>query len=202
MADANLPFALVHADESCLGNDQEGEAPGGAASLIEVRSGNAVARRDVYISSPATTNNRMALNGAIATLVLLAGKGNRLRVVFVSDSEYLVKGATEWMPAWRTRGWRRKKGEVMNLKLWKTLDRVGRKHAVTWRWTRGHAGDPKNEYVNDLAVRAARDQIHSQGAVASEFMRWLDEHKARGRYVDYDPDRTFAQFESQMAYDP
>lgn len=197
-----MPFAVVHADESCLGNEREGEAPGGAASLIEVRSGSGIARRDLYISSPATTNNRMALNGAIATLVLLAGKGRRLRVVFVSDSEYLVKGATQWMPLWRSRDWRRKRGEVMNLELWKTLDRVGRKHSVTWRWTRGHAGDPKNEYVNDLAIRAARDQTHSEGAVPSRFMEWLRTHQAGGRYVSYDADRAFSELESQVTDEP
>ena len=94
-------IVVVHADESCLGNGREGANPGGAGSLIEVRTPAGIVRRDLYISAPATTNNRMALNGAIATLAVLAGKGKRLRVAFVSDSEYLVKGMTEWVPAWR-----------------------------------------------------------------------------------------------------
>ncbi len=116
-----LQFALIHADESCLGNGQDAPTPGGAGSLIEVRTRGGVARRDVYISSPDTTNNRMALAGAIATFALLAAKGNRFRVVYVSDSEYLTKGMSEWVPAWQARGWRRAGGKVENLELWQKL---------------------------------------------------------------------------------
>ena len=94
---------MVHLDESCLGNGREGERPGGAGSLIEARSGKGVERRDVYLSSPNTTNNRMALQGAITTLNVLAGKGKRLRVLMVSDSEYLVKGMRDWAPGWAAR---------------------------------------------------------------------------------------------------
>jgi ribonuclease HI len=192
-------FTVVHADESCLGNEREGDAPGGAASLIEVRLGSAIVRRDVFISSPATTNNRMALNGAIATLALLSAKDIRLRVVFVSDSEYLTKGMTEWLPDWQARGWRRKRGKVLNLQLWKTLDRVSRDHEVVWHWTKGHAGNPKNEYANDLAVRAAAEQLHSDGTVPSGFAAWLAERQSQGRYTDYDPDDAFTQLESELA---
>lgn len=198
MSDRKAPFALVHVDESCLGNEREGDAPGGAASLIEVRSGPALVRRDVYISSPATTNNRMALNGAIATLALMSSRGKRLNVVFVSDSQYLIKGMTEWLPDWRARGWRRKTGKVLNLELWKTLDHVSREHHVVWRWIRGHSGDPKNEYANDLAMRAAADQIISEGAVPSQFEAWLAERRARGSFTEYDPDDAFQQIESEL----
>lgn len=197
MADAKRePFALVHADESCLGNRRDEPSPGGAAALIEVRTTKGLVRRDVYISAPATTNNRMALAGAIATLALMAQKGRRLRVIYVSDSEYLVKGMNEWVPAWRARGWRRKKGPIENLALWQTLERVSHDHRVVWRWTRGHAGNPKNEYANDLAIRAAREQIHSDGAVPSAFEEWLNAHRSRGRYTDYDPDRAFDDLKS------
>ena len=118
--------AVVHADESCLGNGREGKNPGGAAALIEVLAGGGgrVARRDLYISAPDTTNNRMALAGAIATFALLSRKGRRLTVVYVSDSEYLVKGMSEWVPGWERRGWRRKGGAIENLELWQTLVRV------------------------------------------------------------------------------
>lgn len=189
---------MVHADESCLRNGQEGPTPGGAGSLIEVRAGNGIVRRDVYISSPSTTNNRMALSGAIATLALLAQKGKRLHVVFVSDSQYLVKGMNEWVPAWRSRGWRRKGGEIENLPLWKQLDRVRQDHEVVWRWVRGHAGHVKNEYTNDLAMRAAREQIHSEGAVASGFAAWLEHKHQYDRYTDYDPDADFAEIQREL----
>src|SRR6185295_5916566 len=98
--------AILHLDESCLGNGREGQNPGGGGGLIEARSTiGRVQRRDFYISSPATTNNRMALSGAIAALQLLARKGARLRVLMVSDSQYLVRGMREWVPGWAARGW-------------------------------------------------------------------------------------------------
>jgi ribonuclease HI len=191
-------FAVVHADESCLGNGREGATPGGAGSLIEVRSGGRITRHDVYISAPDTTNNRMALAGAIATFALLSRKGRRLRVVYVSDSEYLVKGMSEWVPGWEARSWRRKGGALENLELWQTLAKVSRNHEVVWRWVRGHAGHPKNEYANDLAVKAATEQITSEGAVPSGFAGWLAARQARTRDVGYDPDADFTTLESEF----
>jgi ribonuclease HI len=188
-----LPVAVVHADESCLGNGREGSNPGGAAALIEVRARREVARRDLYISAPATTNNRMALAGAIATFAVLAGKNKRLRVVYVSDSEYLVKGMRDWVPEWTRRGWRRKGGAIQNPELWQALVRVSGQHEARWVWVRGHAGDPKNEYANDLAMRAAAEQLVSQAAVESGFQQWLAERRQRGKYLDYDPDAAFAR---------
>ena len=74
------PFAVVHLDESCLGNGREGDNPGGGGALIEVRVRGVIERRDVYLSAPATTNNRMALAGATAVLDVLGGKGRRFKV--------------------------------------------------------------------------------------------------------------------------
>ena len=151
--------AILHLDESCLGNGREGQNPGGGGGLIEARSGNgSIHRRDFYISSPATTNNRMALASAVAALQLLAGKGARLPVLIVSDSQYLVKGMREWVPGWVGRGWRRKEGPIENLELWKALVASARLHDVQWTWVRGHKGHAKNEYANDLAVLAAKEQ--------------------------------------------
>ncbi|HEX9580178.1 MAG TPA: ribonuclease H [Gemmatimonadales bacterium] len=192
------PAVVVHADESCLGNGRDGDTPGGAASLIEAQAGGRVARRDLYISAPDTTNNRMALAGAIATFALLSQKDRRLRVAFVSDSEYLIKGMREWVPAWRARGWRRKAGAIENLELWQALARVAAAHDVIWRWVRGHAGHPKNEYANDLAVHAAERQVTSPGAVESGFAAWLKERRRRGKFTDYDPDAAFDSVAAEM----
>ena len=96
-----LAIAVVHLDESCLGNGQEGKTPGGAGGLIETATRGGVQRRDFFLHAADTTNNRMALAGGIAALQLLAGKGQRMRVLLVSDSEYLVKGMREWVPAWK-----------------------------------------------------------------------------------------------------
>lgn len=194
-----MRVAVIHADESCLRNGEEGPNPGGAGSLIEVRSRRGVARRDVCISSPDTTNNRMALAGAIATFALLSQKGNRFRVAYISDSQYLVKGMREWMPSWRARGWRRKGGEVENLELWQKLVQATAEHDPVWHWVRGHAGHPKNEYANYLAMRAARDQIHSDGTVPSGFADWLADRRARGHFTEYDADQAFVELESELS---
>ena len=194
-----LPIAVLHLDESCLGNGQAGASPGGSAGLIELRPGAAIRRLDFYIHSPDTTNNRMALAGAIGALQLLAGKDRNLRVLLVSDSEYLVKGMREWVPDWVERGWRRKGGAIENLELWQTLVASVRKHEVQWTWVRGHAGHPKNEYANDLAVMAATGQKTSAGLIGSGFLAWLEARKARGQYPNYDPDAAFTRLEARVA---
>lgn len=193
-----MQVAVIHADESCLGNGRDGRSPGGAGALIEIAAEGTIQRRDLFISSPDTTNNRMALNGAIATLALLSRKGRRLRAGYVSDSNYLVRGMAEWMPGWRARGWRRKGGEIENLPLWQALAQVAASHEVTWMWVRGHAGDPKNEYADHLAVRAAEQQLTSDGAIPSGFDAWLDRRRARGQFTDYDPTRTFDSIAQEL----
>lgn len=192
-------IAVVHLDESCLGNGREGDNPGGAGALIEIRTGQGVVRRDCFLSAPATTNNRMALAGAIAVLQLLARKEKRLRLLLVSDSEYLVKGIREWAPSWMARNWTRKGGAIENLQLWQALVQSVRLHDAQFTWVRGHAGHPKNEYANDLAVRAARDQVTSEGVVESGFTAWLEAARARGRYAGYDPDAAFTALEDRLA---
>jgi ribonuclease HI len=192
--------AVLHLDESCLGNGREGENPGGSGGLVEARSGRGrVERRDFYISSPATTNNRMALSGAIAALQLLAKKGSRLGVLIVSDSQYLVKGMREWVSAWAARGWSRKQGPIENLELWKALLASARLHDVQWTWVRGHQGHAKNEYANDLAVLAAKEQRTSEGMVESEFEPWLETRRKKGSYLAYDPDEAFACLERRVS---
>ena len=193
------PSAVLHLDESCLGNGREGENPGGGGGLIEARAPSGrIHRRDFFISSPGTTNNRMALAGAIAALQLLAKKGARLRVLIVSDSQYLVKGMREWVPGWVARGWRRKEGPIENLELWKALLASSRLHEVQWTWVRGHRGHPKNEYANDLAVLGAREQRTSEGIVESGFDGWLADQRAKGLYLEYDPDADFAALEARL----
>lgn len=199
---AELPVVLVHADESCLGNGLEPPNPGGAAALIEIEHRGRIERRDLYISAPDTTNNRMALAGAIAVFALLSRKGHRFRVIYVSDSEYLVKGMREWVPDWAARGWRRKGGAIENLELWQALVKVSGAHQAHWRWVRGHAGDPKNEYANILAVRSAERQWMSDGAVPSGFLDWLADRRRRGLYPDYDPDRAFGELIRNLQSEP
>lgn len=184
------PFVLIHADESCLGNQHAGPQPGGAGAIVESRRRNGqVERWDWYAASPATTNNRMALHGAIAVLERLLRRSTELDIHFFSDSRYLVDGITKWVPNWKARGWTRKGGAVENLEMWKRLDALVRKGRVSFHWVRGHHGHPKNEYVDYLAVRAARNQTSSDGLMPSDLTDWLQEH--HGRYNSHDPDRHF-----------
>jgi ribonuclease HI len=180
---------LVHADESCLGNDSSKPSPGGNAALIEAPAGDSVARWDFYECAPQTTNNKMALAGAIATLEWIRRQWQHARVVYVSDSEYLVKGAAEWLPGWEQRGWKRKGGQLQNVELWQKLGQARAAHEVQWRWVRGHDDNPKNEYADHLAVRAAQRQERSNGLVPSGFDAWLAQQRALGKYGAYDPDR-------------
>src|SRR5919202_2783023 len=166
---SRLPLVAVYADESCLGNGREGSNPGGAGGLIELVHRGALVRRDFWLSEPATTNNRMALRSAIEALRVLSARRRRLRVVFVSDSRYLVDGNSTWIYEWIERGWRRRTGSLENEELWRELAALRDGHLVEWRWVRGHAGNPQNEYANFLATRAAADQTASGGAVLSRF---------------------------------
>jgi ribonuclease HI len=173
----------VWADESCLGNGREGENPGGAGGLIEYvhpRS-KKLSRFDYWLSEPATTNNRMALRSAIEALKILSRKENRLRVVFTSDSQYLVKGMREWVPGWVARGWRRKEGEIVNLSLWKELDALAKGHRIDWQWVRGHNKHPQNEYADHLATKAAREQTNSEGPLPSLYGEWLESDPVKRR---------------------
>jgi len=182
---------LVHADESCLGNGMEPPNPGGNAALIEAPAGDSLARWDFFECSPNTTNQKMALAGAIAVLEWLRRRWQHADVLYVSDSEYLIKGMSSWVKDWQARGWKRKGGAIENLELWQKLVQAAAAHTVAWRWVRGHAGHPKNEYANTLAMHAAERQERSNGLVPSGFDAWLARQRARGDglYADYDPDR-------------
>jgi ribonuclease HI len=192
-------LVVVHADESCLGNQNAGSSPGGAGALVESAANETVVRRDFFLSASATTNNRMALTGAIEVLKLLEPSGDRSRIIYFSDSTYLVKGAEEWAPNWERRGWRRKGGVVENLEMWQELLPLSRRCRVDWRWVRGHAGNPKNEYSDHLAVSAAEGQTHSGGLGTSEFEQWLAHRQSAGKFSGYDPDHDFVQLAEGFA---
>jgi ribonuclease HI len=176
------PKVFVYADESCLGNGREGDNPGGGGGLIEYRpTSGEPTRFDFWISEPSTTNNRMALKSAVEAFKILSRKGNRLAVRFTSDSQYLIKGMNEWVRSWKSRGWQKKGGPIMNLPLWQELDQVAAQHEVEWRWVRGHNEHPENEYADHLAVRAANDQTSSGGPVPSLYGEWLAAMQAKGK---------------------
>jgi len=187
-ASPQLPMVAIYADESCLGNGREGSNPGGAAGVLEyvhAESGN-LTRWDYWVSEPATTNNRMALRSVIEAFRALSRKGVRFRVTFTSDSQYLVKGMSEWVYGWMARGWTKKTGPILNLELWKDAVEAVHGHQVSWQWVRGHEGHPQNEYANYLATTAAREQTSSNGLAASRFEEWLAAERNEGR-ISVDP---------------
>ena len=188
-ATASPCFVAVFADESCLGNGREGDNPGGAGALIEVRSsGGSIVRRDLWISEKSTTNNRMALRSVIEAMDALGAKGSRCRVTFTTDSRYIVDGMTQWVHSWARNGWKRKGGAIENLELWHEAIAAAEPHEVSWRWVRGHDGHAQNEYANHLATRAAADQTHSAGLQPSGFDDWFAATRARGaKHADPSP---------------
>ena len=189
----DLPLVAAYADESCLGNGKDGENPGGAGVLVEfVTPRGALVRRDLWVSARATTNNRMALRSVIETFDALGAKGKQFRVVFTTDSRYVVDGMTEWVHGWARKGWKRKGGPIENLELWWEALSAAAPHAVQWRWVRGHDGHAQNEYANDLAVRAAEQRSESDGLVKSAFDAWCEEAGKKGERVEAFPaDRKF-----------
>ena len=179
------PLVHIHADESCLGNQNvDKDSPGGAGGVVEIWRRRKWERRDYWLSAPATSNNKMAIRSAIVGLDFL---NKPCHVIFVSDSQYLVRGMRDWVQGWERAGWKRKSGALENAELWQELVRAARRHDVEWNWIKGHAGHPQNEYANHLATRAAKKQDASKGLVASGFVEWLDQQREKyDRYLDFD----------------
>jgi ribonuclease HI len=131
----------LYTDGACRGNP----GVGGWGVLLRYRN------REKKLSGGEshTTNNRMELMAAIKGLEAL----NRpCRVRLTTDSQYLQKGVTQWLPAWKYRGWRTAdKRPVKNIDLWQELDRLSVYHSIQWQWVKGHAGHPDNETADALA---------------------------------------------------
>lgn len=99
-----------------------------------------------------TTNNRMELTAAVRALEALK---RPCKIEFYTDSEYLKNGISSWIKGWKRNGWKTAKGDpVLNRDLWMLLDEQTQKHTITWKWTRGHAGNVHNERVDQLATTA------------------------------------------------
>jgi ribonuclease HI len=137
------PSVEIYSDGSCSGNP----GPGGWAALL--RSGER--ERELSGSEAHTTNNRMELTAALRALQALRTPS---RVDFYTDSQYLRRGISEWLPAWQARGWKRKGGALANIDLWQELAGEAPKHNIHWHWVRGHAGHAENERVDRLAREA------------------------------------------------
>lgn len=152
-----VTWTLVWTDGSCLVNPG---GPGGWAAVIIGANG---ARQEWSGGEPETTNNRMELQAPLQALTRLPAGSH---VVITSDSQYVVKGMTEWMAGWLASGW--KHGTVKNVDLWKQLTAAVERHThVRWQWVRGHGTDPHNNRADVLANRAARDQTQIRRRTAT-----------------------------------
>ena len=146
----------IACDGSCLGNP----GPGGWAAVILSAAGE---ERILSGGEPSTTNNRMELTAAIHAVEAVPG-GTPATVL--CDSQYVVKGISEWLPAWVRRGWQTaNRRPVKNADLWRRLAAArAERPAVRFEWVRGHAGHPGNERADALALeQALRQQRQASG---------------------------------------
>jgi len=139
---------IIYTDGGCDPNP----GPGGWAALI-IEDGK---RREIYGAEPHSTNNRMELTAAIEALKSIKTPA---RVTIFTDSQYLQKGISEWMPKWLAKNWRGSNGPVANQDLWKELLAVSSQHHVKWHWLRGHAGSAENERVDYLCSVARKELV-------------------------------------------
>ena len=136
----------IHTDGGCSGNP----GPGGWGAVLRWRDH----ERELSGHEPATTNNRMEMMAVICGLRVLRLP---LTLDLYSDSQYVLKGLSQWLPGWKRRGWRTAGGgAVKNQDLWVELDQLLARHTVRTHWVRGHSGHPENERCDQLAVAAAR----------------------------------------------
>jgi len=133
----------IYTDGACKGNP----GPGGWGVLL--KSGGT--EKELFGGELGTTNNRMELTAVIRGLEALK---RPCEVTLFLDSQYVLKGITEWLPGWKAKGWRTAaKQPVKNVDLWQALDAQVSQggHTIDWRWVRGHNGDPGNERADALA---------------------------------------------------
>lgn len=135
------PQVVIYSDGACSGNP----GPGGWGAIL--MAGEHV--KEIQGGEPATTNNRMELMAAIQALETLK---RPCTVELHTDSQYVMKGISEWIHGWKARGWKTAdKKPVKNDDLWRRLDAARSKHDVTWKWVKGHAGHEFNERADELA---------------------------------------------------
>lgn len=140
-----LPAVVIYTDGACIPNP----GSGGWAALLRYGK----AEKILTGSNPQTTNNQMELTAAIQALQALK---QPCQVDFYTDSDYLKRGITEWIPAWKRRNWRRKGGGLANTELWQQLDKAITPHQINWHWVKGHSGNKDNELVDRLAQKAVQ----------------------------------------------
>jgi ribonuclease HI len=134
----------IYTDGACRGNP----GPGGWAALLSFGE----REKELAGAEAHTTNNRMELTAVIRALEALK---RPVEARVFTDSEYVRRGISEWVIAWKSRGWKTAdRKPVKNQDLWEELDRLAAGHKIEWRWVKGHSGVPGNERVDRLANEA------------------------------------------------
>lgn len=134
----------IYTDGACSGNP----GPGGWGALL------IYGKKEMELSGHEadTTNNRMEMMAVLKALKTLK---EPCKVHIFTDSQYVLKGMTEWVSGWQLRGWKNaEKKPVKNVDLWLELIAAAKPHSIEWTWVKGHAGDANNERVDALAVAA------------------------------------------------
>ncbi len=154
--DEQRPTVTIYTD----GGASPNPGPGGWGAILRAENG---AEKELSGAEPETTNNRMELTAALEALRALK---RPCTVRLVTDSEYLQKGITEWLPAWVAKGWQRGKKPVPNAELWQALHAEAQRHVIEWEWIKGHAGHADNERADRLATAARERLIREMGGAA------------------------------------
>jgi ribonuclease HI len=147
LTDQSLPPVTLYTDGSCSGNP----GPGGWGAYLVFGEH----EKDLHGSANDTTNNRMELQAAIEGLNSLS---KPCAVTLWTDSTYVKDGITKWILNWKKNGWKTAaKKPVKNAELWQALEAALEPHQVTWKWVKGHAGDPGNQRADKLAVKGTME---------------------------------------------
>jgi len=134
----------IYTDGACSGNPGAG---GWGAILVYGDK-----EKEIFGGEKETTNNRMELMAVISALELLK---EPCMVDVYSDSTYVLKGISEWMPSWKARGWKTAdKKPVKNVEYWQRLEKAAHSHKINWHWVKGHNGHDMNERADELARKA------------------------------------------------
>ena len=140
---------VIYTDGACSGNP----GPGGWGAILMAKGQS----KEICGGDLATTNNRMELMAAIQALEILT---KPCRVELHTDSQYLRTGITEWIRGWKARGWKTAdRKPVKNEDLWKRLDEARTRHAVDWRWVKGHNGHELNDRADALARKGLHENL-------------------------------------------
>jgi len=149
---ASAKVVEIYTDGACKGNP----GIGGWGAVLKY----AGHEREIFGGEKLTTNNRMELLAAIRALESLK---RPCKVHLYTDSQYVQKGVSEWLAAWKLRNWRTSnKKPVKNEDLWKMLDQLTQHHEIEWYWVRGHAGHIDNERADQLANRGVAMMISEE----------------------------------------